>query len=135
MCFYLLFADKNAIMQEIYFRMKKISAVIWILLFAVFAFYQSNDPDAMIWMLIYGAAALLSVLVFLDKITRPVLFIAMFAFLAGAWMLWPDSYEGIKLKEGMYSPDIELARESLGLLIGAVSMAWHLFISKAGSAN
>lgn len=115
--------------------MKKISTVVWILLFAVFAFYQSNDPDAMIWMLIYGAAALLSVLVLLNKITRPVLYVAMFAFLIGAWLLWPDSYEGLQLKEGMYTQDIELARESLGLVICAVSMAWHLFISKAGTVT
>jgi hypothetical protein len=120
-------------MHETSLTMKKISAVFWILLFAVFAFYQSNDPDAMIWMLIYGAAALLSVLVFLNKITRPVLFIAMFAFLIGAFWLWPDSYEGLQLEEGMYTKNIELARESLGLLICAVSMAWHLFISKAGT--
>jgi hypothetical protein len=120
-------------MHETSLTMKKISAVVWILLFAVFAFYQSNDPDAMIWMLIYGAAALLSVLVFLNKITRPVLFIAMSAFLIGAFLLWPDSYEGLQLEEGMYTKNIELARESLGLLICAVSMAWHLFISKAGT--
>jgi hypothetical protein len=112
--------------------MKKISAGVWTLLFAVFAFYQSNDPDGMIWMLIYGAAALLSVLVLVDKISRPVLFIAMFAFLIGAFLLWPDSYEGLKLEEGMYTKNIELARESLGLLISAASMAWHLFVSKAG---
>lgn len=129
----MLFASKNANMHETSLSMKKISTVVWILLFAVFAFYQSNDPDAMIWMLIYGAAALLSVLVLLNKITRPVLYVAMFAFLIGAWLLWPDSYEGLQLKEGMYTQDIELARESLGLVIGAISMAWHLFISKAGT--
>ena len=113
--------------------MKKISAVVWILLFALFAFYQSNDPDAMTWMLIYAAAALLSVLVLLNKITRPVLYVALFAFLIGAFLLWPDSYEGLELEEGMYTKNIELARESLGLLICAVSMAWHLFVSKAGT--
>lgn len=121
-------------MHETSLTMKKISSVVWILLFAVFAFYQSNDPDAMIWMLIYAATALLSVLVLLNKITRPVLFIAMFAFLIGAFLLWPDSYEGLQLEEGMYTKNIELARESLGLLICAVSMAWHLFVSKAGTA-
>ncbi len=129
----LLFVYKNTIMQKTTKHMKKVSAIIWALVFILFAFYQSNDPDAMIWMLIYGAAALLSVLVFLNKITRPVLYIAMFAFLIGAWLLWPDHFEGLFLREdGSYTPAIEEARESLGLLIGAISMAWHIFIAKAG---
>jgi hypothetical protein len=74
-------------------------------------------------------------LVLLDKIGRPVLWVALVSLLAGAVMLWPDSFEGISLKEdGSYTPAIELARESLGLLIAAISMAWHLFVSKAGQA-
>ena len=116
-------------------NMKKIASIFWALLFALFAFYQANDPDSMVWILIYGAAALFSILVLLDKIGRPVLWVALVSLLAGAIMLWPDSFEGISLKEdGSYTPAIELARESLGLLIAAISMAWHLFISKAGQA-
>jgi len=114
--------------------MRKISSIFWTLLFVIFAIYQTNDPDAMIWILIYGSAALLSLLVFLNKISRPVLWIALAAFVAGSFMLWPDSFEGLQLKEGMYTPAIEEARESLGLLICAISMAWHLFVSKAGVA-
>jgi hypothetical protein len=103
------------------------------LLFIVFAIYQTNDPDPVLWMLIYGAAALLSLLVLINKITRAVLYIAMFVFLIGAWTLWPDSFEGLFLKEdGSFTPAIEEARESLGLFTGAISMAWHIFISKAG---
>jgi hypothetical protein len=113
--------------------MKKISAIFWTLLFVVFAIFQINDPDAMVWMLIYGAAALLSLLVFLGKDSRPVLWIALIAFLAGAVMLWPDSYEGLTLENG-YTPAIEEARESLGLLIGGVSMGWHLFVMRAKKA-
>jgi hypothetical protein len=117
--------------------MKKISAIIWVLLFVVFAYYQTNAPDPMMWILIYGAAALLSILVFLDKIRRPVLWIAMIAMLAGAIMLWPfGNFEGLFLREdGSYTPAIEEARESLGLLIGAIGMAWHLFVSQAGQPS
>jgi hypothetical protein len=115
--------------------MKKISAIFWTLLFVVFAIFQINDPDAMVWMLIYGAAALLSLLVFLGKDSRPVLWIALIAFLAGAFQLWPDTFEGILLKEdGSFTPAIEEARESLGLLIGGVSMGWHLFVMRAKKA-
>ncbi|GJM28316.1 MAG: hypothetical protein DHS20C17_09510 [Cyclobacteriaceae bacterium] len=114
-------------------EMKKISAIIWMLLFVVFAIYQSNDPDPIIWISIYGAAALLSLLVLMNKVARPVLYVAMFLFLIGAWLLWPESFEGLfLLEDGSYTPSIEEARESLGLFIGALSMAWHIFISKAG---
>lgn len=112
--------------------MKKISSIFWALVFIVFAVFQINDPDAMIWILIYGAAALMSILVLLNKSSRLVLWVSLIALLAGAFMLWPDSFEGLRLKEGMYTPVIEEARESLGLLIAAISMAWHLFVSKAG---
>lgn len=116
--------------------MKKISSIVWAVLFAVFAFYQSNDPDPLVWILIYGAASLLSILVMINKITRPILYILMFVFLIGAWTLWPESYDGIFLREdGSYTPSIEEARESLGLFIGAVSMAWHIFVSKAGTTG
>ena len=112
--------------------MKKVSSIIWALLFALFAFYQSNDPDPLIWIAIYGASALLAILVMVNKVTRPVLYVVMFAFLIGSWLLWPDSFEGLFLKEdGSYTPAIEEARESLGLFIGAISMAWHIFVSKA----
>jgi len=111
--------------------MKKIGAIFWILLFTVFAFYQTNDPDPVVWILIYAAAALLSILVLLGKISKPVLWVALIAFLAGAVMLWPNSYEGLTLENG-YTPAIEEARESLGLLIGALSMGWHLLVSQAG---
>lgn len=114
--------------------MKKVSSIFWMLLFIIFAVYQANDPDAMMWILIYGAAALLALLVFLNKIGRPVLWIALIAFVAGAFMLWPDSFEGLQLKEGMYTQNIEKARESLGLLIAAFSVLWHLFVSRAGKA-
>lgn len=112
-------------------NMKKIGAIFWTLLFAVFAFYQTNDPDPMVWILIYAAAALISILVFLEKISKPVLWIALLAFLAGAVMLWPDSYQGLTLENG-FTPAIEEARESLGLLIGALSMGWHLLVSRTG---
>ncbi len=109
--------------------MKKIGAIFWTLLFTLFAVFQFNDPDAMIWILIYGAAALLSMLVFLEKVRRPVLWIALIAFIAGAVMLWPDHYEGLTLENG-YTPAIEEARESLGLLIGGLAMGWHLLVIK-----
>jgi hypothetical protein len=112
--------------------MKKISAIFWTLLFIIFAVYQTNDPDPIVWILIYGAAALLSLLVILDKSSRPVLLIALIAFLAGAAMHWPDTFEGILLKEdGSFTPAIEEARESLGLLIAGLAMGWHLFVTRA----
>jgi len=117
--------------MDLNIHMKKIGAIFWTLLFTLFAVFQFNDPDAMIWILIYGAAALLSILVYLEKVRRPVLWIALIAFLAGAGMHWPDTFEGILLKEdGSYTPAIEEARESLGLLIGGLAMGWHLLANK-----
>ena len=110
--------------------MKKIGAIFWTLLFIVFGRYQTNDSDPMIWILIYVVAAVLSVLVFLDKENRLILWTALIAFSVGAVILWPNHYEGLTLENG-YTPAIEEARESLGLLICGLGMGWHLFVTRA----
>lgn len=106
--------------------MKKYDGLIWAILFMVFGVLQYNDPDSGIWMLIYGAAAVLSLLAYLGKSKSWLYWVMFVASLIGAIALWPAQYEGLTLKDG-YSPAIEEARESLGLAVCALGMLWLAF--------
>lgn len=97
-------------------------------LFIVFAIFQYNDPDPFVWIPIYGIAAFISIGVALNRIVLPVLIVAMVLYLVGAVVMWPSSYEGLTLDMG-YKIEIEEARESLGLLICGLAMAFYSFVA------
>ena len=99
----------------------KIFAFIMALLFAWAAYVQINDPDSGTWIAVYGAAALGSLLFALGKLPSWLGLIMGIAFLAGAFLSWPDTYEGVRFGEReMANLNIELGRESLGLGITAL---------------
>lgn len=103
---------------------KKIISLALTLLFALFAYFQLNDPDPESWVPIYGLAAAACLSVFLGRTPRYYVFIVMAAaYLIAAFSQWPPQYEGVLFGEmKMRSLNIELARESLGLGICALSM-------------
>ena len=47
--------------------------IVFALSFVLFAIVQWNDPDGMVWMAVYSAAALVSILAFLGRISKKVL--------------------------------------------------------------
>ena len=106
--------------------MNRYDGLVWAILFLVFGFFQFNDPDGLIWVAIYGSAAMFSVLAFKRKLNYKLLWVAAVLYTIGAWYLWPNSYQGLTLENG-YTPAIEEARESLGLLICTVAMIWLYF--------
>ena len=104
----------------------KVLNFLFALLFLVFAFVQVNDPDPLLWILIYGNMAVLSVLAMFNmqfkywQLITAVIYIAYAAVLAGgAWQWWqsPDRsllFDEIAKMQNIY---IEETREFLGLLI------------------
>lgn len=109
--------------------MKKLDGLFLALVFLIFGFLQYNDPDGIFWMLVYGAAAVLSFLSYQKKIPRLLLLITAGVFILGAVYLWPPDYQGLSLKDG-YTTAIEEARESLGLGICAAGMLWLVLRAK-----
>ena len=103
----------------------KYVSLVFSLIFIAFASLQYNDPDNLVWIVIYGIAAGISVLFFFNKMNKKILIITLIAYLIGFVYLWPDTYEGISLKNG-YVPAIEEVRESFGLLICALSIGIYL---------
>ena len=114
----------------------RLFAIIMALVFLVFAGLQYNDPDPYIWIPIYLYLVLVSVLVMNRKANRMLLFISALAFLIGAIYLWPAHWEGVALKNGMKTVNIEEGRESLGLGMGFVTLLiYGLAVSRRRVVN
>ena len=90
--------------------LKIISAAMTVL-FTVWAYYQVNDPDAFLWIVVYGAAAAMSLLFVVDRLRAiiPLIF-------GGVCLLWA----GYLSTQITFEPPliaIEAWREMMGLLI------------------
>ena len=101
------------------------------LLFLLFAYWQWNDPDPVLWMSIYGYAAVLSALAAVGRYPIPLLLTGAIAGFMGGLYFFPASVSEWVLQEwqqqdlSMKTLDMEEARESFGLLIisGIMSLA------------
>lgn len=108
-------------------------------LFVVFAFVQINDPDPVVWILIYGATAVTCILAAFRQYHLPVLigllviFTAYsFLFLPGVidWLQSPDKSLLFDDIAKMQYPYIEESREFLGLFICIMTLIMHLVQSR-----
>lgn len=99
------------------------------IVFVLFCLVQYNDPDTLVWIVLYGFAAGLSYAVYFRKLYPKITLIAFLGYLTGAFYKWPATYEGITLSMD-YKVEIEEARESLGLLICALVMGYYLYLAR-----
>lgn len=94
--------------------------------FLLFAFVQVNDPDPVVWILIYGSMAVLCILAMFRIYPRKLIIAAIVIFAGYSVMFWSgvrtwlqqDSL-GVLVDDvaKMEHPYIEQAREFLGLMI------------------
>lgn len=112
----------------------------WILalLWLVFAAVQYNDPDPILWILMYSLVALVCAMAAMNKYSKPLIIIGIAASLVWAATLFPavidyfSNHESNEILEHM-SPDklfIEEARECFGLILSALVLLWKFFESK-----
>lgn len=95
-------------------------------MFLVFAFVQINDPDPVIWILVYGAMAVLCIMAIFEFYPRKfiigllaLLVIYSFVYVPGVieWLKQDDKVLLFDDLAKMQHPYIEQAREFLGLFI------------------
>jgi Transmembrane family 220, helix len=108
-------------------------------MFLIFAFVQINDPDPVIWILIYGGMAVLCIMAIFEFYPKKfmigllVIFIVYsFVYIPGAWE-WLRSDDKAMLFDDlakMQFPYIEETREFLGLLICISVLLFHFFRSR-----
>lgn len=122
----------------------KIINFILTLIFLLFAFVQINDPDPILWILIYGNMAVLCVLAmfkmrFMYWLATTVVLYAIYAslLLNGAWQ-WLQSPDRSLLFDDlakMQYPYIEETREFLGLIICITAAVFHLLSNRKKTAT
>ncbi len=109
----------------------KIFKIFFGLLFILFAYFQYNDPDSAIWIFTYFIAALACFMSFRELWPSWVFYAMAAGYMIASVLQWPPEFEGVFWGESqMRSLNIELARESLGLVICAVVM---LILGKWGN--
>ncbi len=117
----------------------KITNFILTLIFLLFAFVQINDPDPIVWILIYGNMAVLCVLAmfkmrFVYWLGASIVLYSIYAALLvnGAWE-WLQSPDHSLLFDDiakMQYPYIEETREFLGLLICISAGVFHFLSNR-----
>ncbi|MFY0685561.1 MAG: transmembrane 220 family protein [Cyclobacteriaceae bacterium] len=110
------------------------------LLFALFTYVNLNDPDPFLWVLIYGAVALISLLRIFGIFYKSTVFILMIALGVYALLFVPSFWEWLTTDnkselfgEMVYEkPYIEGTREFGGLVIADMALALQLYWKKLG---
>ncbi|SHI43234.1 Transmembrane family 220, helix [Arenibacter nanhaiticus] len=113
----------------------KFFAAIFTVLFIWAASVQYNDPDAALWYVLYGIAALASVLFLFQKLPKLVGLLLAVSYGIGGILFWPEQYQGVAISGGNID-NIEHARESLGLFVNAIVILfynWQISIQKKES--
>lgn len=110
----------------------RIINLVLALLFVLFAYFQLNDPDPLVWILIYGYVATVGFLAFAQKFYQWLLMAGLLLFGGGVLYLLPSVYEWlanhseVSLLYGMApdKPYIEESRECGGLLIALLCLVY-----------
>lgn len=113
----------------------KIVNLVLAVMFLVFAFVQINDPDPILWILIYGVMAVICVLAafgYSSRLAMVILLVGFFAYsivlLPGLreWLAQDDKsvlFDDIAKMQHLY---IEESREFLGLVICIIVLIIYL---------
>jgi hypothetical protein len=121
--------------------MKKILHLLLALVFLLFAYWNMNDPDALVWVAAYGLVSLLFGLAVAGlgdrRITTALgalLFGWMLTMLPGMFAWVRDGFPSITEEMKATAPHIEVVREFLGLLIAVVCLGVLFLSQRSGRA-
>lgn len=111
----------------------RVISFLLFLIFTLFAYWQFNDPDPVLWVGIYGILALVSLLRVFGIFSRGLAIVFMIAlavyslFKIGGVIEWIGADDKSSVF-GTMTPDkpyVELTREFLGLVLGFLGMFVH----------
>ncbi|HEY0743397.1 MAG TPA: transmembrane 220 family protein [Chryseosolibacter sp.] len=122
----------------------KITNLVLAVMFLLFAFVQINDPDPLLWIVIYGAMAAVCVMAAFRYFIKPLLWILLGGFIVymvilipgmQQWLAQPD--KSVLFDEGMKMQNlyIEESREFLGLLICVLVLVMQLVASRKATVS
>ena len=108
------------------------------IMFMGFASLQLNDPDPVLWILIYGSMSVICVMAIFEFYIKKLMAILAIAFLVYCVFLWPGVAEWFSQENKsvlfddvmkMEYPYIEESREFLGLIICLLVLAFYFIRS------
>jgi hypothetical protein len=114
----------------------KILSSIFGVIFLTFTVVQFNDPDPILWIAIYGAMVVVSVMAFFNRYFKMLLLGLAIAYLIYAALLFPSAMVWLKSAgrsllfddiAKMQYPYIEETREFLGLVICMAVLNLYFF--------
>jgi len=114
----------------------KIINIAIAVLFALFAFFQLNDPDGFTWVILYAYVAAMAVIAVFGRYNLALLFPGLAIFALYFIYLIPSVIEFITSGEDLLNrmaPDklyIEQTREAGGLLIGLLALIYLIAARK-----
>ncbi|UWX53951.1 transmembrane 220 family protein [Maribacter litopenaei] len=97
---------------------------LFAVLFAIGAIVQYNDPDSLLWIVIYAISAVISLLFSLNNLRAVVSLVFGTICFIGFMYLYPSDFQGFGLNDGDIET-VELGREAFGLLIIALVMFFY----------
>jgi len=81
-------------------------------LFITSAIVQYNDPDPLLWIVIYSLAGIISILFALGRISYLIPLLAGIMALVGTYFIFPAKFEGFEIGTGDIK-NIEEGREAI----------------------
>lgn len=115
-------------------KLRRMVNIILFVIFSLFAFVQLNDPDSIVWFILYAITAFICLYANYKSISKPFLIVFTIGLLAYA--SWHFSYFEDWLqtenKEAIFGemiyekPYLEGSREFLGLIIAASAILYQI---------
>ncbi|TMM55881.1 hypothetical protein FEE95_14630 [Maribacter algarum] len=102
-------------------KLFKIIAILFGILFIISAALQYNDPDPMLWIIIWGLAGIITLAFAFGRLSFTIPLAGGVAALIGFFYSYPEKFEGFEIGAGDIK-NIEEGREAFGLLIIAIVM-------------
>jgi hypothetical protein len=117
----------------------KILKIFFAVLFLLFALVQINDPDPILWILVYGSMVFVSIMAFLNRYPTGIMVVMAAGFLImtviyfdgfSTWLGSPNRTWLFDDLRKMEYPYIEEAREFLGLVICLAVLVFYFYLGK-----
>ena len=117
----------------------KILKIFFAVVFLLFALVQINDPDPLLWILVYGAMMVVSIMAVYNRYPTGIMIIMAAGYLImtvlyfdgfATWLTTPNRTLLFDDLAKMQYPYIEEAREFLGLLICIAVLIFYFALSK-----
>lgn len=117
----------------------KILKIFFAVLFLLFALVQINDPDPLLWIVVYGSMMVVSIMSIYRKYSNGIMIVMAAGFLImsvlyfDGFKTWLDSDDRSLLFDDLAKMQfayIEEAREFLGLLICLAVLIFYFWLSR-----